>query len=830
MTSYDARPDWAALQATAKSGENDLDGLKAALPIAYVLERAGIAIEEGGNGLKAVCPFHEDEAPSLDVYGERLERWGCFPCGAGGDVFDLIQRLKGYTTFPETKAKAELLVSELAADGWTGPTTGVTRTFNAEAARTMVDYSAVNDPIAVLDFLEAKAAGNPGLALITQEWLAGQFRVGASSGDIIMPYLDRDGQLVTYKRRNAHTKSLSAEGSNFDNVLYGEWRDLDPKRTVLLAEGETDVWAAAHALPEYAVLGIPTGAGAHPKQASRLAGRRVVVALDGDPAGRGGVVRWYAALTKEGCEVLIAPMPDGYDLAKLSPDQLREVVRRARPVPTAPKGIGSDASGYYRPGKEEHHPMSNWTFDPDRELVGKGGSAYEGVVLPAGERAVLSSVDLGSKARIVSWSSRHGGSWYGADRDAQLLLGTLQAAGPFLASGRMSMVAGLHEGHFIWPGGRIGPDYWMYVPPPADVHLEGRMTIHEDTWHPIQVPVLRSLHQARVMDPILAWLAVAPLRSMLREFPILAITGSSGTGKTTLTETVVKNFTGTSIANNLTSTTRHAIFSFAGASNAFPVWFDEYRPGARVDAIQTLNQVLRDAYTGQASSKGGMGENWAEVVSVAAIAPMIVSGEDAFSETSHTERMVLVSLPLDGKNPEALARVKDWGDSGFAHAYLTWLHEGLRDGTLPAVVNGEAGPEDLPGRQRLNLGVLEMGWALLNAFLRPHGYDLGEPDWSLVIEEGRAAAASNPIRDALLWAMDETDAAEFVAQSGERIGVRVENFVRYVQDRGGFILPGGPAAVRKYLQAHYGAEPDRMKMFGQEKSVMAFDADRLHNG
>jgi putative protein kinase ArgK-like GTPase of G3E family len=68
-----------------------------------------------------------------------------------------------------------------------------------------------------------------------------------------------------------------------------------------------------------------------------------------------------------------------------------------------------------------------------------------------------------------------------------------------------------------------------------------------------------------VTDPILAWLALAPLRSLLREFPILAVTGSSGSGKTTLMETMVRNFTGTLITNNLTATTRHSVFAFIGS-------------------------------------------------------------------------------------------------------------------------------------------------------------------------------------------------------------------------------------------------------------------------
>jgi energy-coupling factor transporter ATP-binding protein EcfA2 len=330
-----------------------------------------------------------------------------------------------------------------------------------------------------------------------------------------------------------------------------------------------------------------------------------------------------------------------------------------------------------------------------------------------------------------------------------------------------------------------------------------------------------------VTDPILAWLALAPLRSLLREFPILAVTGSSGSGKTTLMETMVRNFTGSLITNNLTATTRHSVFAFIGSTNAFPVWFDEYRPGARKDAMESLNQLLRDAYTGQASSKGGMGEQWAEVTSVSTNAPIIVSGEDAFSETSHTERMVLVNLPVEGRRSDTLERVKGWGEHSFAYAYLTWLHLGLQDGSLPVIRNFEAGPEDLPGRQRLNLGALYLGWALLKQFVFQFGgVDLGEPDFSLVIEEGREAAQHNPIKDCILWALDEADMEAAVFYQSETIYVRPENLIAQAE-KFGFVLPGGPKAITSYLRTNYGAETSQYTIYGKTRTALAFPAVAL---
>lgn len=832
--------DFSKLYATADhaaEGAVDVEQLKRELPIAFVLEKAGRPIEEyDGQSAHLRCPFHADSDPSFDIYGEELERWGCFPCGLNGDVLDLVGRLFNLPDFHDKVGAARQLIEEKKAAAWQGPTTGIKRTFDVEAARALVAEARATPPQLVEDvvgeFLEAKSYTSAGLAEVTVEWLVKTFRLGASGNEVVIPYYNQDGDLVSYKHRTAATKALSPSGAGqFDEVLYGEWRDHDGA-VVVLCEGESDVWAATAALPDtFVCMGLPTGAGSHPKQASRLAGRRVVVALDGDKAGRDSTLKWYLALKEQGCSVLLSPVPDDTDLASMPSDGIRGLVARARAVPSVPAGIMSSPEGYKRPGKETNTPLSNWTFEPTRELTGKGGMAYEGLVMPWERPAVLSSMDLSTKSRIVRWSTEQGGSWYGGDRDAQLVLANLQATGPFLAPGRLATIAGLHEGQFIWPGGKIGADYWAYVSPSSDVHLEDRITIERrpNDWAVQQIEVMRELHQHAVTDPFLAWLALAPLRSQLREFPILAVTGGSGSGKTTLVETMVRNFTGTLIANNLTATTKHSVFAFIGSTNAFPVWFDEYRPGARKDTMETLNQLLRDAYTGQASSKGGMGDNWAEVTSVPMGAPLIVSGEDAFSETSHTERMVLLALPVDGKSRETLERVKAWGDHGFAHAYLEWLHDGFDQGYLPAIRNFEAGPEDLPTRQRLNIGALELGWALLSQFCFSHGgVELGEPDWGLVVDEGREAASHNPIKDCILWAIDQDSDGDmvFVDHGEGLVHVRAENLVAGAA-KIGFPLPGGPKAIRAYLRSHYGADEAHFAIFGKQRRSVAFELHHL---
>lgn len=56
------------------------------------LERAGM------NGrVKGLCPLHTEKTPSFFVYGDG-QRWHCFGCNQGGDIFDLVGAIEHWDT------------------------------------------------------------------------------------------------------------------------------------------------------------------------------------------------------------------------------------------------------------------------------------------------------------------------------------------------------------------------------------------------------------------------------------------------------------------------------------------------------------------------------------------------------------------------------------------------------------------------------------------------------------------------------------------------------------------------------------------------------------
>lgn len=795
------------------------------LPILYVLERAGIAYEEKSDGVYvATNPFRADSNPSFDVFGPSLERWGDFAEGTGGDVLDLLGRfIEAHTgqapPIQTVKDEAARLLREHDASGWAGPTSGAKkRSFDLVAAKSYLAELAEND--AGQDVYRwQQQRKDEVLRSADTDWLVSTFQLRSDGDRILIPYFDQTGELIAYKTRpinGGHV--MAAPGTEYGHTLYAHWLD-DGSKTVVLCEGESDVWSGTHAAPEYVFMGLPTGAGSRPKQANLLSGRRVILAFDGDLAGRSATLVWSEALAEVGCEVLIAYLPNDYDVSGLSAADIRltmETALPARPVPADAPVEMPGGVGYERLGQKTPTQISDWTFRPEQALFGDDGVSWSGTIFPMGNTVTLRSQDLSSKQLAVRWSQQNGATWLGSDRDAQLLAALFHSKSTFLPRGRAVSFTGLHDGIIVYPGGKLGQSNYVYVPGKIDIPLHNMVHLEESALgqevDPLRfVQGFRSLHLNRVTDPILAWLAIAPIRSKLAQFPILAVTGGSGTGKTTLVREFVRHFTATQIGTNLTGTTKFAMLGYMGCTNAFPVWFDEYRPGARRETLTEFNQLLRDAYTGQSSIKGGMGDSWASVREVPVRAPIIVSGEDSFSETSHTERMILVHLPKDGKG-DTMPQVSEAAITRFAHDYYDWVR------TAPAPVIVPSGPENLPERQRYNLGVLDAGWSLLEAFVSEYhpDVDLGAPDWSLVTDEAEEAKDSNPILDAVKWALEEPRLQQdnVVFEKDNMIHLRPDAFVAAVQRSGAFDLPGGSKAVTKYVISHLGGYRTRVRLGG----------------
>ncbi len=85
--------------------KSDLELIKSKIDIVTFLEGRGTVFKGTGNDLSCICPIHSERTPSCHVK-QDTQTFHCFGCGAGGDLFALVQGMDGLT-FPGA-------VSELA--------------------------------------------------------------------------------------------------------------------------------------------------------------------------------------------------------------------------------------------------------------------------------------------------------------------------------------------------------------------------------------------------------------------------------------------------------------------------------------------------------------------------------------------------------------------------------------------------------------------------------------------------------------------------------------------------------------------------------------------
>ena len=828
-----------------------IEDIKERLPLEWVVSvAAGVGLVKNGEGRShGLCPFHPDTDPSFDVYGYG-ERWGCFPCGDGGDLFDFIGKYWELQSFSARIEKAlDLLESFKAEDGkWTGvieregPLTPVTVAELSAEVQAAYDVMARETEKPIKDLLERKK-----ITQIDLDWLKRTWRIGiTSAGEVMAPYWDREGKLVTHKTRWPGRGGWYSRKGVSLTALYGEHQlqGAAAGADVWLCEGETDTWLASWLLRGRGVaLGLPSGAGAHIRDewVEMMRDRRVVIVFDADKAGRTAAERWWQSIHLVAREVVIT-FPESDLCESRDPER---VLHSGRVVTSLPGFMTEDPDKRaYRtiaaqgPGEV----LSNFVFLPTkviehRDTLGQVvGEGFEGSFADQAGVIRIRSTDFLTATSTREWATRHGRTWFGASaKHPQNLLAMLQARAPFLKKEIAVPVSGLwgvEEGHsvFVLPdasggsiGSAIGRERWSHGEGARyDIGSRYRLVDREGLGTDWAVEALRQLlmlNHARVTTPMLAWMVAAPLRSLVREFPPLAVLGESDSGKTTMTLLVMKLLWGWQGAEqNLTNTTPYAIKQASAASNGLPMWWDEYRRGARRDAFEAMGQVLRDSWTGSVSSRGGVGDDLSRIEVTASMAPLVLSGEAGMEERSHQDRVVVVNLGFEGKSIDAMERVSGMVEAGgggvLGRRLIEWQLEKLDEGDPLVALGAPAKPD----RQEQGVAVLQWGWAMLVAFLHEvMGIEIAwELDLSLVHAE-RSGRDEFPELTALGEALQQgvrerSDSFAPVAwiedREGDVVAVQQRAFYKWAT-RAGYELPGGERSTMELLKKRFGVLNDR---------------------
>lgn len=249
--------------------------IKSSYRIEEVIGRT-INLKKQGSELVGNCPFHSDEHASMKVNPVK-QKFKCFPCGAGGDMFDFFH-LQGIDKVADVK--------RIITNGSIITHTPVIEPAKATFENRICDQSQLPNPynFTFSDY------GNP---------------VG------VWAYQNKEGQVISYACRFnleggkkdviplTYKQKISASGQPTGNPFWAwkEWGKprplynlselyLRPEATVLLVEGEKTAEAAKALFPDYVCMTWPQGKD-NVKYAdwSVLKGRNVFLWPDNDIPG-----------------------------------------------------------------------------------------------------------------------------------------------------------------------------------------------------------------------------------------------------------------------------------------------------------------------------------------------------------------------------------------------------------------------------------------------------------------------------------------------------------------------------------------------------------------
>ena len=322
---------------------------------------------------KAVCPFHDDHRPSLQV-SSRFQNFRCWACGKKGGVFDFVMEIEKVTflearallarraniPLDDESASQALRVQQLEAVRWAAetyhdcllndPLATRARTYLGdrgilgETVRKFVlgyapgdgDWLVQRATRAAISFERLEEVGLIARSASGRGWYD-RFR-----DRVIFPVRSLAGQTIAFGGRilpdspfidRAPKYYNSAETPLFSKSehLYG----LDQARNaattagcLVIVEGYTDVLMAHQAGVNYVVATMGTALTAKHVQLLQRIVPRVVLVYDADEGGATGVDRALAIFARYHIELAIARLPLGTDPCDLIVHEGTEAFRQ----------------------------------------------------------------------------------------------------------------------------------------------------------------------------------------------------------------------------------------------------------------------------------------------------------------------------------------------------------------------------------------------------------------------------------------------------------------------------------------------------------------------
>ncbi|MFB6290332.1 MAG: DNA primase, partial [Candidatus Bipolaricaulia bacterium] len=351
----------------------DIDKVRKKADIVELVSRY-VNLKKSGKSYKGVCPFHEDNDPSLTV-DQTKKLWHCFGCGAGGDVFNFLMKIENLS-FPdavrELASEAGVKLPEKSGDSrkpnLTELMNEVNDYYHSNLLRQGVGKKGRN-------YLNRRGYGEDtikefslGYALDSWNSLTNKFKgdhgldslekVGLIKKSDSGRYYDRFRDRLIFPIRSVRGKVIAFGGRKLDSeeegpkylnspnsplfnkgeTFYGlsaARRSMGETDRAILVEGYTDVIAPSSRGIKNVIASM--GTSLTEKQVDLLSRyvSDVLIAYDRDQAGEQATLKGLKLLRNKGLGVKVAKIPEGKDPADIIETQgvekLREIFDEAQP-------------------------------------------------------------------------------------------------------------------------------------------------------------------------------------------------------------------------------------------------------------------------------------------------------------------------------------------------------------------------------------------------------------------------------------------------------------------------------------------------------------------
>lgn len=309
--------------------------IKARADIVDVISYYLNSVQKKGRRYAAVCPFHDDHDPSLQIDKEK-QIFRCYVCGTGGDVFSFVQSYEKCSFFDAIKKVAEIIgyddprlhervqvrkvdetlipiynclteLQKFYAYGLTTEEGKIARDYldkrhlSVEQREKFGLGYAFKDGKMVIQYLQQKGFSlknieGTGIALVQTTGMNDN-----NSGRLIFPIKDHNGQVVGFSARRLvdddsakYVNSPDTKAFTKSNVLYNYYLAKQTAKHdgfVYVVEGFMDVFALDSIGITSCVALMSTKLTSRHVEMLRNLGVEVRLCLDGDNPGQAAMMK-----------------------------------------------------------------------------------------------------------------------------------------------------------------------------------------------------------------------------------------------------------------------------------------------------------------------------------------------------------------------------------------------------------------------------------------------------------------------------------------------------------------------------------------------------------